>query len=194
MRDGKHSSKSKHSQSTSQDKKEKTRKDNKRYKERLNKKSNSNFKKFFLLILIFIILVLIVYFVIQYFYRIDGSKETTFTNEIIYENSVTYELSEDGKSTENIKVKGAEYLEITKFNVIADKNISTVSTKFKNNSDKTYKDVELRITLLDKNNIEITSLDYIIDKIDANGEVLAHGAVKKDLSNCTTCAVALRKK
>ena len=34
---------------------------------------------------------------------------------------------------------------------------------------------------------------YSIDKIEANGETLAHAAVKRDLSNCTTCTVALRK-
>lgn len=191
MKDGKHSVKLKHNL---QSKKEKTSKNTKHYKECLNKKSNTNFKKFFLLFLIFIVLFLIVYFVSQYLYKMDVIDETNLTNEIVYENSVSYELSEEGKSAKIIKVKGAEYLEITKFNVIADKNISTVSAKFKNNSNKTYKDVELRITLLDKNNVELTSLDYIIDKIDANGEVLAHGAVKKDLSNCTTCTVALRKK
>ena len=74
-------------------------------------------------------------------------------------------------------------LEITGVHINSDDpNLSTVAARLKNNSDQSYENVNLRISLFDKDNNEITFLDYEIKKIEANGEAATHAAVKKDLS------------
>lgn len=194
MSEGKHSSIGKHSHNVKPPRKEKVKK---REKNNSNKSSSKIFKRIFIIVCLLLI-ASVIYFAYVHFAKpkedSNNENDLSTSTEMSFENSTSYELSEDGEAKESIYVEGAEYLEIIKFNVIANEDISTVSAKFKNNSNESYEDIELRITLLDDNNVEITSLDYIIDKIEANGEVLAHGAVKEDLSNCTTCTVALRKK
>lgn len=204
MSGGKHSSNAKHS-------KEKTRAKSKRVENKQEKKekkfkapkgqnrykiNGKKFFKFILFIVIFSLIVFGIYFCYVHFIKKADNyteKNENINDEIVYENAAAYELTEEGNAEEIVKVEGADYLEITQFNVIPDSKLSTVSATFKNTSDQVCENISLLITLYDNNNEEITSLNYNIDKIEANGETLAHAAVKRDLSNCTTCTVALRK-
>ena len=204
MSGGKHSSNAKHS-------KEKTRAKSKRVENKQERKEKkikarrdtsygkANGKKvlkFILFIVIFALIALGIYFAYEHFIKNKDNnteKNENVNSEVVYENAASYELTEEGDTEEIVKVEGADYLEITQFHVIPDPELSTVSATFKNTSDQVHEDINLLITLYDDNNEEITSLNYNIDKIEANGETLAHAAVKRDLSNCTTCTVALRK-
>ena len=204
MSGGKHSSNAKHS-------KEKIRAKNKRVENKQERKEKkikarrdtsygkANGKKvlkFILFIAIFALIALGIYFAYEHFIKNKDNnteKNENVNSEVVYENAASYELTEEGDTEEIVKVEGADYLEITQFHVIPDSELSTVSATFKNTSDQVCENINLLITLYDDNNEEITSLNYSIDKIEANGETLAHAAVKRDLSNCTTCTVALRK-
>lgn len=204
MSGGKHSSNAKHS-------KEKTRAKSKRVENKQERKEKkikarrdtsygkANGKKvlkFILFIVIFALIALGIYFAYEHFIKNKDNnteKNENVNSEVVYENAASYELTEEGDTEEIVKVEGADYLEITQFHVIPDSELSTVSATFKNTSDQVCENINLLITLYDDNNEEITSLNYSIDKIEANGETLAHAAVKRDLSNCTTCTVALRK-
>lgn len=204
MSGGKHSSNAKHS-------KEKTRAKSKRVENKQERKEKkikarrdtsygkANGKKvlkFILFIAIFALIALGIYLAYEHFIKNKDNntgKNENVNSEVVYENAASYELTEEGDTEEIVKVEGADYLEITQFHVIPDSELSTVSATFKNTSDQVHEDINLLITLYDDNNEEITSLNYNIDKIEANGETLAHAAVKRDLSNCTTCTVALRK-
>ena len=204
MSGGKHSSNAKHS-------KEKTRAKSKRVENKQERKEKkikagrdtsygkANGKKvlkFILFIAIFALIALGIYLAYEHFIKNKDNntgKNENVNSEVVYENAASYELTEEGDTEEIVKVEGADYLEITQFHVIPDSELSTVSATFKNTSDQVCENINLLITLYDDNNEEITSLNYSIDKIEANGETLAHAAVKRDLSNCTTCTVALRK-
>ena len=204
MSGGKHSSNAKHS-------KEKTRAKSKRVENKQERKEKkikarrdtsygkANGKKvlkFILFIAIFALIALGIYLAYEHFIKNKDNntgKNENVNSEVVYENAASYELTEEGDTEEIVKVEGADYLEITQFHVIPDSELSTVSATFKNTSDQVCENINLLITLYDDNNEEITSLNYNIDKIEANGETLAHAAVKRDLSNCTTCTVALRK-
>ena len=104
------------------------------------------------------------------------------------------EASEKVKSTRSVTVKGAEYLEITGIHVNSDNpKLSTISAKLKNLSDIPRYNVDIRITLFDKNSKEITFLDYKIDTIEPRGEASTYAALKRDLSNCKSYTIALKK-
>ena len=94
---------------------------------------------------------------------------------------------------ETQKVKGADYLEITELTIDEIGNgIYSVSSHIKNISKKTYKNISLRINLLDKNNKKISFLDYKIKKIKPNETSSTRAALKRDLSKYKNYSVELR--
>lgn len=202
MSDGKHSSKGRHSKVEKKSKNERTtiKASNKRSK----KNSNKSKWKIIILLLLLILLLSSIYFIILYFNKneiasdpeskFDNSKNEIEESNVVYEQSSTYSLSEEYNSTENIKVEGTDYLEIIKYKIIPDKEQSTVTATFKNTSNEAKENVQLFITLYDKDQKEITRLNYAIDQINSMEEVDAYATVGKDLSDCTTCVISLRKK
>ena len=204
MSGGKHSSNAKHSKEKIRAKSKRVENKQERKEKKIKARRDTSYGKangkkvlkFILFIVIFALIALGIYFAYEHFIKNKDNnteKNENVNSEVVYENAASYELTEEGDTEEIVKVEGADYLEITQFHVIPDPELSTVSATFKNTSDQVHEDINLLITLYDDNNEEITSLNYNIDKIEANGETLAHAAVKRDLSNCTTCAVALRK-
>ena len=201
---GKHSSNAKHSKEKIRAKSKRVENKQERKEKKIKARRDTSYGKangkkvlkFILFIVIFALIALGIYFAYEHFIKNKDNnteKNENVNSEVVYENAASYELTEEGDTEEIVKVEGADYLEITQFHVIPDPELSTVSATFKNTSDQVHEDINLLITLYDDNNEEITSLNYNIDKIEANGETLAHAAVKRDLSNCTTCTVALRK-
>lgn len=204
MSGGKHSSNAKHSKEKIRAKSKRVENKQERKEKKIKARRDTSYGKangkkvlkFILFIVIFALIALGIYFAYEHFIKNKDNnteKNENVNSEVVYENAASYELTEEGDTEEIVKVEGADYLEITQFHVIPDPELSTVSATFKNTSDQVHEDINLLITLYDDNNEEITSLNYNIDKIEANGETLAHAAVKRDLSNCTTCTVALRK-
>ena len=150
----------------------------------LNKTSTEKENFRFLKIFIISVLLILTYFLFQ-----------------IYKNKLPTAYSSDNYNTDSIineietvlTVKGAEYLEITDVHINSDNpELSTVTAKLKNNSDVSYENVNLRISLFDKDNNEITFLDYKVDKIEANGEASTFAALKRDLSNCENYSIELK--
>lgn len=204
MSGGKHSSNAKHSKEKIRAKSKRVENKQERKEKKIKARRDTSYGKangkkvlkFILFIVIFALIALGIYFAYEHFIKNKDNnteKNENVNSEVVYENAASYELTEEGDTEEIVKVEGADYLEITQFHVIPDSELSTVSATFKNTSDQVCENINLLITLYDDNNEEITSLNYSIDKIEANGETLAHAAVKRDLSNCTTCTVALRK-
>ena len=204
MSGGKHSSNAKHSKEKIRAKSKRVENKQERKEKKIKARRDTSYGKangkkvlkFILFIAIFALIALGIYFAYEHFIKNKDNnteKNENVNSEVVYENAASYELTEEGDTEEIVKVEGADYLEITQFHVIPDSELSTVSATFKNTSDQVCENINLLITLYDDNNEEITSLNYSIDKIEANGETLAHAAVKRDLSNCTTCTVALRK-
>lgn len=147
--------------------------------------------KFLLLIIIILIIAIIAFFTYSYFVK-KMSGTLTSASEISEEEQYIY--SEKVEVSKNTSVKGAEYLEITGVYINSDNpKLSTVSARLKNTSDKSYENIKLRITLYDENNNQITTLDYKIAKIEANGEAITHATLKRDLSNCKDYAITLQE-
>ncbi len=104
------------------------------------------------------------------------------------------EASAKVKTSQSVTVKGAEHLEITGLHINSDNpKLSTVSAKLKNLLDSPCYNVDIRITLFDKNNKQITFLDYKINMIEPHGETSTYAALKCDLSNCKNYTIALKK-
>lgn len=155
----------------------------------LNKISTEkeNFK--FLKISIISVLLILTYFLFPIY---KNKLPTTYSSDNSNTNSIINEIEKVEIETV-LTVKGAEYLEITGVHINSDNpELSTVTAKLKNNSDQSYENVNLRISLFDKNDMEITFLDYKIDKIEANGESSTFAALKRDLSNCENYSIELR--
>lgn len=148
--------------------------------------------KFVFKILIFFILVVAVYFVYDIYLKdlpIFSNLDLSFNK-----NTEVYEPTEKVEIKTTLTVNGAEYLEITGVYINSDNpELSTVAARLKNNSDQSYENVNIRINLFDKDNNEITFLDYKIDKIEANGQASTFAALQKDLSNCVNYSIVLIK-
>ena len=159
---------------------------------RIDKKENFKFLKIFLIF----ILIILIYFLFKIYINdlpLDSSSDNSSTNSIIDEIEEIYEPTEKVEIETVLTVKGAEYLEITGVHINSDNpELSTVTAKLKNNSDQSYENVNLRISLFDEDNNEITFLDYKIDKIEANGVSSTFAALKRDLSNCENYSIALK--
>lgn len=83
-------------------------------------------------------------------------------------------------------------MQITSFNVKNNNSgLYTVTVNFKNVSNQSYENINLRIRLFDENNNEITFLDYKIDKINANDETHTFAALKRDLSSYKKYSISL---
>lgn len=189
MSNGKHSSSEKH---INESKNKKSSKMDSSYKKQGN--SKKRLKIVLLIFLLIIVIAIIIFFIYRYFYC--SKKLPTYNGNNFEEKNmeVCYEPTEKAETKDTLTVEGAEYLEITGLYINSDNpKLSTVAAKLKNNSDKSYKNVSLRITLFDKDNKSITSLDYKVDKIEANGEASTFAAVKQDLSNCVNYSIALKK-
>lgn len=159
---------------------------------RIDEKENFKFLKIFLIF----ILIILIYFLFKIYINdllLDSSSDNSSTNSIIDEIEEIYEPTEKVEIETVLTVKGAEHLEITGVHINSDNpDLSTVTAKLKNNSDQSYENINLRISLFDKDNNEITFLDYKIDKIEANGESSTFAALKRDLSNCENYSIALK--
>lgn len=171
---------------------------------KLNTKDTRKKKTHILFILLFIFIIAIFIFLgYQYFsnhpfsiFHHHSTSNTLDDETETYEKYIEQigEASEKVKTTQSVTVKGAEYLEITGLHINNDNpKLSTISAKLKNLSDKSYHNVDIRITLFDKNNKEITFLDYKIDTIHAYGEVNTYATLKRNLSNCKDYTIALKK-
>lgn len=162
--------------------------------ERTGESQNLKVLKFILRIVILLIIIIAIYFVYEVFLKDLSIFNSSNTNSTFDDNAEIYEPTEKVEIETVLTVKGAEYLEITGVHINSDNpELSTVAARLKNNSDQYYENVNLRISLFDKDNNEITFLDYKIDKIEANGEAATHAAVKRDLSNCVNYSIALKK-
>lgn len=125
----------------------------------LNKKL-LKFRKINILILFFLIGILS--------YSIKKPYFKTFS----LQSSPNYESSKNVEKT-TLDVENAEFLQITSFNVKNNNSgLYTVTVNFKNVSNQSYENINLRIRLFDENNNEITFLDYKIDKINANERLI----------------------
>ena len=152
-----------------------------------SKKSKLIFFYITIVILVIIFLLICQYFYIKYIFNVNNLQEDHTNTTQIYQNS-----SETTETSRPLTVKGAEHLEIIGLNINSnDSKMSNISAKIKNNSNKSYKDIKLRITLYDNKNIEITSLDYQFDNIKANKDISIYASIKKDLSNCENYAISL---
>ena len=162
----------------------------KHFNEQIDEKSNS---KIFKILILFIIIILAYFIYDIYLKDLDIFNPSNAQSNIDNDIQI-YEPTEKVEIETVLTVKGAEYLEITGVHINSDDpNLSTVAARLKNNSDQAYENVNLRISLFDKHNNEITFLDYKIDKIEANGDAATHAALKKDLSNCVNYSIALKK-
>lgn len=147
----------------------------------LNKKL-LKFRKINILILFFLIGILS--------YSIKKPYFKTFS----LQSSPNYESSKNVEKT-TLDVENAEFLQITSFNVKNNNSgLYTVTVNFKNVSNQSYENINLRIRLFDENNNEITFLDYKIDKINANDETHTFAALKRDLSNYKKYSISLINK
>ena len=188
-------------------------KEQKRKSKRRNSKSLSNF----FLLTIILIIIGIVYF---FFFNNNSTnigvkvknlfenkpKEVAVENDINKnmeneENSKITEKKDDDKKiddtnsvTETIKVKGADYLEVAGLSIEnLDNGTYSVSSRIKNISKKTYKNIALRINLVDSDNKRITFLDYKINKLKPDETSSTRAALKRDLSKCANYTVEIRK-
>lgn len=185
MSNEKHSSRRKHSHNIINEKEN-------RQSQATNLKKKS-LNKIFLLFLILIIISILVFEGYQYFREHPLSLPSSGNVENSEALEEYEEASEKVETKETLSVKGAEYLEITGLYINSDNpELSTVSAKLRNNSDKSYENVNIRITLFDKDNKEITFLDYKIDRVEANGEASTYAALKRDLSICVNYSIALK--
>ncbi len=144
----------------------------------LNKKL-LKFRKINILILFFLIGILS--------YSIKKPYFKTFS----LQSSPNYESSKNIEKT-TLDVENAEFLQITSFNVKNNNSgLYTVTVNFKNVSNQSYENINLRIRLFDENNNEITFLDYKIDKINANDETHTFAALRRDLSSYKKYSISL---
>lgn len=153
---------------------------------------NTSTAKIVFKVLIFLIIVIIGYLV----YNICTKNWSVFSTLDLNFNKDTevYKPTEKVEIKTTLTVNGAEYLEITGVYINSDNpNLSTVAARLKNNSDQSYENVNIRINLFDKDNNEITFLDYKIDKIEPHGEASTFAALEKDLSNCVNYSITLIK-
>lgn len=154
-----------------------------------NKFKFSNLVRILLIILIIFIISIAIYYFTTYIQPSFADTENTTNTEPVYETS---DIVNTKKS---LVVKGADFLEIVGVYINSDNpKLSTVSTRIKNTSNEVHENIELRITLLDKNDNTITTLDCKIDKLEANEETITYGALMQDLSDCVNYFVAIRKK
>ena len=145
-------------------------------------------------IVILLIIIILAYLAYDLYFKNLDIFNPSNTQSNVDDDIEIYEPTEKVEIETVLTVKGAEYLEITGVHINSDDpKLSTVAARLKNNSDQSYENVNLRISLFDKDNNEITFLDYKIDKIEANGEAATHAALKKDLSNCVNYSIALKK-
>lgn len=158
------------------------------------KSGNKRILTIVLLSIFLIVAILVSIFFIYKYYLKDILVNSN--NTLDQENLGSYyEPTKKANTEESLTVTGAEYLEITGLYLNTDNpNISTVAAKLKNTTNISYDNVSLRITLLDKDDNVITSLDYKINNIEANGEASTFAAVKQDLSNCVNYSISLEKK
>ena len=176
MRRGRHSAKAKH------------------FDEPSGEKSNLKILKILFKIFLLFIIIILTYFIYDIYLKDLDILNSSNTQDNVDDDIEIYEPTEKVEIETVLTVKGAEYLEITGVHINSDNpELSTVAARLKNNSDQSYENVNLRISLFDKDNNEITFLDYKIDKIEANGEAATHAAVKRDLSNCVNYSIALKK-
>lgn len=163
--------------------------------------SNKSFKKILLKFLLVLIMVILIYLIYDTFlkdisiFNFNKTSDTDTNSETIADEKIElYEPTEKVEIETILTVNGAEYLEITGVHINSDNpELSTVAARLKNHSDQSYENVNLRISLFDKDNNEITFLDYKIDRIEANGEAATFAALKRDLSNCVNYSIALIK-
>lgn len=159
-----------------------------------SRKSEKSILKTIFKIVIFLIILILIYFVYDLFLKDLDIFNLSDSQNDVEDNIEIYEPTEKVEIETILTVKGAEHLEITGVHINSDNpELSTVAARLKNNSDQAYENVNLRISLFDKDTNEITFLDYKINKIEANGEAATHAAVKKDLSNCVNYSIALKK-
>lgn len=154
------------------------------------KKKKSSFIKNFYRILIVAILIATSYFFYNIFIKnpyIPFFEVFTINTDVEIPETIG-----DVNVETSLIVNGADYLEVTGVYINSDNpELSTVAAKLKNNSEQSYENVNLRITLLDKDNSEITSLFYEIDKIEANSDSSTFAALARDLFDCTKFKVTL---
>ncbi len=207
MSNGKHSASGRHFSKRTKEEKVKTKiKQNKAF-DKEQKKSNRNKEKkpIFNKVLIYILTIVIIaivlaigYFAYEYFkeHPIDFFNNSN-DNNVVSGEGYMEELGEESEKVEATKpltVIGAEYLEITGVDINSDgSKLSTVSSKLKNLSNKEYENINIRITLFDKDDNEITFLDYKIDKLEANEETSTYASLKRDLSNFGSYSITLIK-
>lgn len=157
-------------------------------------KEKSKFLKIFFKILILFIITILIYFIYDIYLKNLSIFNFSNVETDVDEDIEIYEPTKKVEVETVLTVKGAEYLEITGVHINSDNpELSTISARLKNNSNESYENVNLRISLFDKDNNEITFLDYKIDKIEANDEAVTFAALKRDLSNCVNYSIALKK-
>ena len=135
----------------------------------------------------FILLIIISIIAICYFFIKNPSSPDD--NNINTENA---EIPEISSIKNSLIVADAKHLEIVGIYINSnDTNYSTVSAKIKNNSNEICENIVLCISLLDKNNEIITSLDCKISKIEPNKQKITSATLPQDLSMCENYSVSL---
>ena len=157
---------------------------------RYNEKQTNILKLSTIIKILLLVLVIITIVIAIYYFFIHEHISSDNTNNI----QVIYETSEIVSTSEPLVVKGAEYLEIIGVYINSDNpKRSTVSTKIKNNSNETHENIELSITLLDKNDKTITTLDCKINNLEPNEETVTYTALMEDLSNCINYFITIKQ-
>ncbi len=173
-------------------------------------KINSNRKKSNISSNIFIFFIILLIIGIIYFFFFNDSsanigvkvknlfenrpKEVAEENEVKEDSIVKEKISDTSSVEDTIKVKGADYLEVAGLSIEDLENGTySVSSHIKNISKKTYKNIALRINLVDNDNNKITFLDYKIKELKPDEISSTRAALKRDLSKCSNYTVELRK-
>ncbi len=162
-------------------------------KESKKKSEKSFFKKFFIcliVLLLFCILLGIGYFGFKYFYNDNPYIQI---QKKYKDNEQFHKASEIVSITDTLQVKDAEYLEISGFKIKNEDNLYKISSDIENKSNESHSNIDLRIFFFDEKQEIITTLDYKIDNIDANGEISTFATLKRNLDNCKYYSVALKK-
>lgn len=153
-----------------------------------SKKKNASLKISFLVILMLIICGILVYIFRDSIFN-TSNISSTFSDisnpeKVITSNTTIQESLK--------KAVGAEYLEIENLDIrYTDSGAYSVGATIRNISSQSYQNIPLILTLLDKDNNIIATLNCYIDDIEANSNIQVYSIIKKDLSNFSNYSLSL---
>lgn len=153
-----------------------------------SKKKNASLKISFLVILMLIICGILVYIFRDSIFN-TSNISSTVSDISNPEKVITFNttIQESLK-----KAVGAEYLEIENLDIrYTDLGACSVCATIRNISSQSYQNIPLTLTLFDKDNNIIATLNCYIDDIDANSNIQVYSVIKKDLSNFSNYSLSL---